>query len=381
MLLPLTSRPDMLLQQLDRLAPSIWKSMDDDRRNAFEWDKGVVLPSWACQTNIPVPLDRASPKDQFFLGDVHRQAPGRAKPLVQKGLPMDTPVLLLTPERAAMFYSWRATKLEFRFDPDFARALMDTPVEGEIPPELLLRLPAACIYVEIPLGEIDDWLGFYACLDIPSKNAQPVLRIFGDAGRSWPRSTFTIPVSGGSLSEFMEHRGRDFQEQLAKTVAEGTPIKDPDALLAAERNARASEGKYLAKILSLLLYLCSEEPDLPDDFEVSTVQDKRIGPLRRILPPKAVRCWPIGVRLGSVFRKEIEKHRDIPLSSEAATVIVRPHVRRAHWHTYRTGPKGSRPILKWLSPIIVGAKSAGDALPTVVRPVQENSSDKTCAYQ
>ena len=368
---PLTSRPDMLVQQLDRLAPPIWKSMDDDRRNAYEWEKGIVLPSWACRTNLPIPLDSASPKDGFSLGDVHRQAPDRARQLVQKGLPMNSPVMLLTQERAAMFYSWRATKLEFRFDPDFARAIMETPVEGEIPPELLLRLPAACIYVDIPLGEIDDWLGFYAFLDIPSKKAQPVLKIFSDVGRSWPRAVFTVPVSGGSLSDFMEHRGREFQSQLAKTLAEGNQIKDPDAWLAAERNAREPESKNLGKILSLLLYLCSEEPDIPDNFEVPALQEKRVGPLRRILPPKEIRCWPVGVRLGAVFRKEMERDRDIPLSGESVTVVVRPHVRRAHWHTYRTGPKGSRPVLKWLSPIIVGAKSAGDALPTVVRPVRE----------
>jgi len=196
-----------------------------------------------------------------------------------------------------------------------------------------------------------------------------IAKIFSDIGSEWPSSVFAIPVSGGSLSDFMEYRSREFRSHLEKAVANGTQIGDPDALLAMEKDAREVESMNLGKILSMLLYICSEEPDVEDNYEVPALQEKRAGPLRRILPPKEVRCWPVGVRLGAVFRKAMENDRDVPLSGESVTVVVRPHVRRAHWHTYRTGPKGSRSVLKWLSPIIVGAKSAGDALPTVVRPV------------
>jgi hypothetical protein len=43
-----------------------------------------------------------------------------------------------------------------------------------------------------------------------------------------------------------------------------------------------------------------------------------------------------------------------------------PHIRRAHWHNYWTGPRSDRHArtieLHWLSPMLVGA---GQVVPTV----------------
>jgi hypothetical protein len=53
---------------------------------------------------------------------------------------------------------------------------------------------------------------------------------------------------------------------------------------------------------------------------------------------------------------------------------VRPHIRRAHWHSFWAGKKGEQTIrLKWLPPIAVNAKDS-DHLPAVIReilPVKE----------
>ena len=47
----------------------------------------------------------------------------------------------------------------------------------------------------------------------------------------------------------------------------------------------------------------------------------------------------------------------------------RPHVRRAHWHSYWTGPQAQlewrKVILKWLSPILVNVEDVGDLVPTL----------------
>ena len=50
----------------------------------------------------------------------------------------------------------------------------------------------------------------------------------------------------------------------------------------------------------------------------------------------------------------------------------RPHVRRAHWHSYWVGqkdqPEARSVVLKWLPPIPVNVQDAGD-LTTTVRDV------------
>ena len=43
--------------------------------------------------------------------------------------------------------AWRATQTIYRFDPDFAAALVDTPI-SRLPVEAFYRLPEWCVYIE-----------------------------------------------------------------------------------------------------------------------------------------------------------------------------------------------------------------------------------------
>lgn len=55
---------------------------------------------------------------------------------------------------------------------------------------------------------------------------------------------------------------------------------------------------------------------------------------------------------------------------------VRPHMRAAHWHTFRTGKGRTERIVHWLPPIPVGLPDDVDAsdwaalLPVTARPVE-----------
>jgi hypothetical protein len=46
--------------------------------------------------------------------------------------------------------AWRMGKGIYRFDPDLLQELWETPVAGEIPGAILLRLPEWCVYLELP---------------------------------------------------------------------------------------------------------------------------------------------------------------------------------------------------------------------------------------
>ncbi len=53
-------------------------------------------------------------------------------------------------------------------------------------------------------------------------------------------------------------------------------------------------------------------------------------------------------------------------SSESEGTTVRPHVRRAHWHSYWRGKLGDRRrILGWISPLLINGDEA--ASPTIRR--------------
>jgi hypothetical protein len=47
----------------------------------------------------------------------------------------------------------------------------------------------------------------------------------------------------------------------------------------------------------------------------------------------------------------------------------RPHIRRAHWHTFLTGQGRQARKLRWMPPIAVRVEDAG-ALPATVRAVE-----------
>ena len=73
------------------------------------------------------------------------------------------------------------------------------------------------------------------------------------------------------------------------------------------------------------------------------------------------------MRLGAALRAAYHARETAP---EGAGASVRPHVRRAHWHTYRIGEGRAERVLRWLPPIPVNVTDVGE-LPAVIRRVDE----------
>ena len=53
-------------------------------------------------------------------------------------------------------------------------------------------------------------------------------------------------------------------------------------------------------------------------------------------------------------------------TTDANGKIVRPHIRRAHWHTFWTGAGRTTPIVRWLHPILVHPEDQEKGRPLVV---------------
>lgn len=108
---------------------------------------------------------------------------------------------------------------------------------------------------------------------------------------------------------------------------------------------------YQKELTSKLAYLLTETPDVNRCMSVSAPAIKR--PRRRpetIFPPERPRFMPLGEEFGNLIREHRERE---VASGHTIHGTVRPHIRRAHWHTFLMGAGREKRILKWLPPTFV----------------------------
>jgi hypothetical protein len=278
--------------------------------------------------------------------------------------------------------TWRMTKGIYRFDPALFDAVLDTPIDGAIPTEHLQRLPEWCVYVDLSGADLDRRLhGAWLHMEYDFARAgQAEFRIVFDCAAD-PRQPFAaagleplaVPLVG-SIDESLEHLARSAKLQ-AERVGFGLP---DDALVDIKAQSEIVRG-----MLALALYLCGEAPDVtrrgtPDmPAKPEPVRTRRAG--WQLFPADGPREWDVGVRIGAALRAAYAREET---GGEAAATgrHVRPHVRRAHWHTVLSGrrlrddgtaiPSSERRAeLRWMPPIAVAIEDA-DELPAVIRPVK-----------
>ena len=157
---------------------------------------------------------------------------------------------------------------------------------------------------------------------------------------------------------------------VAEAHASPLTIARPEAadVAARERYGR-SLSQLTSQILSLVLYLTSEEPDA-----VPTVIGRAVTPRSTVTATTvAVTMLEVGARLGVALRASARPAGAVDADGSfdgdtASSGAHRPvaHMRRAHWHTYWTGPRAdpSKRVakLRWIHMIQVGT-----SVPVTVR--------------
>jgi hypothetical protein len=306
-------------------------------------------------------------KDRKELGDWPQWcfAPLAASyAVVSQGQARISPIEGLDVSRVGALSAWRMTQGIYAFDADLLDALWQTPVEGEIPLDVLYRLPEWCVYVPTPGRSVAEFplAGFFAHLEYDANDHRTELRLLLDTDT--PDGLVPIPlhvwVPGGlaaAVGRFAEEA--QFQARLRDEFRDLAP----KLMEAGTETARACEP-----LVSLVLYLCSRNAEIADakgrDIAPgrSRVQRAKDG---RELPAAGTVVWETGYRIGAALRAAQAAASEGDGDSGRS---VAPHVRRAHWHHYWTGPKDQQASeLRWLSPMLVGA---GEIVPTV-RKVQE----------
>jgi len=338
-------RPNAHLIEANKRYPHAWKLIDKYIQQYHNnWPQWCFIPTEAIFSSTPIPLDEI---EISF---------------------MNLPILS----------AWRATQGVYRFDPDVIEPLWDSSIKGNIPTDVLFRMPEWCVYVETGKRDLGNGIimhGFFACLDLamdlPSEKSE-WLNILLDLelGRNGRDAlsfySFPLKISAGVsltieelISIYMDDKGNAFFPR------DPTLWKEPINKAFAQNFC----DNILPRIFSLLIYLCSENAEYRGTAD-NTTPSKYPAPTKtkngpRFFPPSKPAVWDTAWRIGASIRSYREK--STASNENELGRVKRPHIRRAHWHSYWTGSlESERSILiKWLPPIPVNVDSTEDLIPTV----------------
>jgi hypothetical protein len=279
-------------------------------------------------------------------------------------------------DEIAALLSWRVGQGIYHFDDALLAELAGTDLSGDLPVEVLKRLPEWCVYVDMTVEDepaADRWYmdGFLAYCDhqgLPNGEVadaaqdslvlMPLLMVPNDdgEGRSEELLKIVIPLLAGKTFNQCVEAG--LGSWVLEAEMEGNPLVRIIPELA-------------RRMLVMVLYLCSDEPDLSGLYGKPVVRKRPSSSLsQRLGPGGEVKKWDVGLRVGAALRKARSLHEENGHESgqTGGGSRMRPHMRRAHFHGYWYGPRSSAQRLykyKWLSPMLINVTDSDDVVPTV----------------
>lgn len=336
-------RPREHLAAAGKLYPHAWKQADE-----FRADRGRAgLPDWPEWCYLPLAgwyaVVSGGGNNRLGLAGVSDVA------------------------RLGAIGAWRVTQGIYRFDPALYESIITTPVAGDLPHDVLYRLPEWCVYIETPDMQWSGGplYGFFAHLEHDANTGRPELRLLLDA----EVALTPIPLHLGAWS-------------LAESIARMTDVASVQAMAhgvdATPAGVTGEIRSWVEPLVSLLLYLCAENAEIGDGTRAPAIpQPKRTKQGWRLFPPDRPTTWDVGVRLGAALRRAYHAQEVDQGGTHAGP---RPHIRRAHWHGFRSGPMkredgtdipavARKFSLRWLPPIPVNLDDVAD-LPATIRPVK-----------
>lgn len=263
--------------------------------------------------------------------------------------------------RLTALLTWRYTQGIYRFDPSVYSALIDTPVTREIPTQVLERMPEWAVYIETPGMTFDDhpMHGFFAHLEYDVNDHRQELRFLLDLDAEHGPLLLPVPVHlGGGLADGIAKASTEAQRQAWRTKQPqfADAIRAPDLTSA------------IAPLVSLLLYLCADEADFGAHRPQKPTPRKGKKGKIKLFAATQPKAWDCAVRLGAAIRAAESQNAE-PTGQSGSR--KRPHMRRAHWHSFWIGRRDSDDrnlIVRWVPPIAVNLTD--DELPAVIKPVE-----------
>lgn len=263
------------------------------------------------------------------------------KATVSPSIP-ESQVAVVIAQRAMMLSycaPWRLTQDIVRIHQDLLAEISETPMTGDIPVDVLLKIPVWCMFVEY---STEDFCGFFFFLD-GSPDKTPELRILWMPEHGDNILSTTVSIGKGTVEEALEKS--DVRTLKAATQKQQTDLE------------RVDHHNLTQTALNIILYLCAQnaeyDPGSSKPSPAKPVKTKK--GVKYLVAPKP-RIWKVGTAIG-------EQIRQAKQASLVAREIKerRPHIRRAHWHGYWTGEGRKNFELRWLAPAFVsGTVSESD---------------------
>lgn len=317
-------RPEQHLINAKRDYPELTQMID-----MFRESRGKDLPKWASYCFLPMAA----------WYSIVSNTKNQGRPLLDIALMQELQLL-------AACGTWRYSKGVYKFDDELYRAVISSEVSGNLPSQVLMRLPEWCIYVETQEMNVFDnaCYGFWTWLEQDQNHGHTELRILLDLEDGFT----SVPLHLGdwdlkaAVQKYLDEAGY----QAAKLGKDWSQSEDDISGISHD----------IMPIVSLILFICSESPDITNlespENQPSRPQAKKTKKGWRLFPADKVKNWSVGSRYGEMFRRDIHEYQ----STSGRT--VKPHLRRGHYHTYWTGKRGSdeqKAVLKFVMPMIVRA--------------------------
>ena len=311
--------PEKTLIEIVKKFPTVWKVAEQ----AF-FQKGKELPNWPSYCYFPMAGWYASLCNHYRCDRLSVEQAGDISKVAALG-------------------AWRYTQGVYRFSEELYQSLLESKFNGNIPCDVLLRLPQWCVYIETPDLSFK---GFWAHIEVDANTNQRELRVLMDDDMLTP---LILHIGNWMLYEGIE-----------KFFNESEKYTDKNVILNRKNNFLKDIEKVWEKIIPLILYLCSEEPDILNKYDKTSKptyckpEKTKTGP--RLFPSASISIWEVGEEIQTTIRKA-RSQADYKGSSDNTRSLT-PHIRKAHWHGYWIGPKiDQKFIFKWMPPILVSANN------------------------
>ncbi len=374
---------DTWLSLMNKKYTNIWAELKKRRedinyeiRKNTDWQCFENLPEWAeMPTLFPFYVINTT-KDKAIVNAATSQFSAETNhPRYGTTLPQLQCLLIDELMSLSSLYLWRKSKGVYRFAPELYKELTKQPMDYDLHMESLFQLPEWAVYIETPgmLYEGRKMRGFIAHLDYALIREEPSNKHIDLQFAIFLENVnqpvmLALPFGNGTVKSAIERMAQIDREQMEKSKqiygTDRVALREPPM----EERIRT-----FAPMINLLMYLCSEEPDIqrktPENQRKERHHKRSTG-----MPSGEHREWEVGARISYVIKKYKETHSNNNDEAHGTSAPKRPHIRSAHWHSYWVGPREEtypkrKIIVKWLPPIPVGVNWK-EELPTNIKIVK-----------
>lgn len=238
-----------------------------------------------------------------------------------------------------MAYAWRATQDIVFFDKDIYNYFKYTDIDRNLPINLFYQFPAWSIWFDLPNMEIAGLFydGFFAsiCTYINIDNEKYEFLVI------YPYNYETHDVCKITIN---------LEQSLSVAVDNINNASELKGM-----TEKLSINNSLMQAINMIIYVCAyglNGGTVPVTTKPEFPMPRKTKKGWRIFPPDKPRIHVLGKEFGDMIRKAESTY------TPGTGTSKRPHVRRAHWHSYWTGARqdadNRKLIVKWLHPMIIG---------------------------